>query len=286
MAVKGGLVDIHQQAQKAEWFRQLHHGPHILVLVNVWDVASARLVEEAGFPAVATSSAAVANSYGYPDGQRISRAEMLGAVERIARNVKLPVTADLESGYGDSADAVTELASTMVAAGAVGLNFEDGTGDPANPLLPLEQHVAKIQRLRAATNATGVPVVINARTDVYLAQVGEPATRFEHALRRANAYRQAGGDCLFVPGVSDAETIGKLVKAVGGPLNILAAPGGPSVGELERLGVARLSFGSWPFRSVMGWFDKLLKQVREPESLAKVTAAAIPYKGLNALFKP
>ena len=278
-------MDIRKQAQKAEQLRRLHQGPPILVLVNVWDVATARLVESAGLPAVATSSAAVANSFGYPDGERISRAEMLSVVERIARHVELPVSADLEAGYGDTTDAVAELASAMVDAGAVGLNFEDSTGDPRNPLFPVEQQAARIRRLREATNATGVPVVINARTDVYLAQVGEPETRFNHAVGRANAYRQAGADCLFVPGVSDADTIGRLVKAVNGPLNILAVPGTPPVTELGRMGVARVSFGSWPFRAAVGWFRQLVQGVREPAEVARLTADAIPYAEINKLFE-
>ncbi len=278
-------MEIRKQAEKAELFRQLHHGPHILVLVNVWDVATARLVEESGFPAIATSSAAVANSWGYPDGQRISRREMLSVVERIARHVQLPVSADLEAGYGRTDEGVTELAFAMISAGAVGLNFEDGTRDAGNPLLPLDQQVERIKRLREVSNAIRVPVVINARTDVFLAQVGEPETRFEHAVSRVNAYRQAGADSLFVPGVVEGETIGRLVKAVEGPLNILAAPGAPSVTELERLGVARVSFGSGPYRAVMGWFRKFLNQVHQPAALATLTGDAIPYRELNNLFE-
>jgi 2-methylisocitrate lyase-like PEP mutase family enzyme len=278
-------MDIHKQAEKAEKLRKLHQGPQILALANVWDVASARLVESAGYPAVATSSAAVANAWGYPDGQRISRAEMLSAVEYIARHVQVPVTADLESGYGGATEAVVELASAMIAAGAVGLNFEDFTGNRQDPLFPVDQQVEKIKSLREAASKIGVPVVINARTDVFLAQVGEPGTRFEHAVSRVNAYRQAGADCLFIPGILDGEVIGRLVKAVDGPLNILAGPGGPSVAELERLGVARVSFGSWPHRSLMGLFRRFVQEIRDPAAVAKFTADAIPYAELNKLFE-
>jgi 2-methylisocitrate lyase-like PEP mutase family enzyme len=278
-------MEIRKQAEKAERFRQLHHGPQVLVLVNVWDVATARLVEEAGFRAVATSSAAVANSWGYPDGQRISRADMLSVVERIARHVQLPVSADLEAGYGGTDEAVTELAYALIAAGAVGLNFEDATGDARNPLFPVAQQVERIQRLREVSNAIHVPVVINARTDVYLAQVGDPETRFEHAVSRVNAYRRAGADCLFVPGVRDGEIIGRLVKAVESPLNILAGPGTPPVTELARLGVARVSFGSGPFRAAMGWFRKFLHEAREPEALADLAGDAIPSSELNKLME-
>ena len=278
-------MEIRKQAEKAELFRQLHHGPHILLLVNVWDAASACLVEKAGFPAIATSSAAVANSWGYPDGQRISRGEMLSVVERIAQHVRVPVSADLEAGYGNTDEAVTELAFAMISAGAVGLNFEDSTGDPMNPLLPVEQQVERIRRLREVTNVLGVPVVINARTDVFLAHVGETESRFDHAVARVNAYRRAGADCLFVPGVTDGETIGCLVKATEGPLNVLAGPGSPAVAELERLGVARFSLGSGPFRTVMGWFREFLSQVRDPQALAALTRKAIPYGELSKLLE-
>lgn len=278
-------MEFRGQAEKAEKLRQLHRGPHILVLVNVWDVASARLVESGGFSAIATSSAAVANSWGYPDGQRISRADMLSVVGRIARHVQLPVSADLEAGYGGTDEAVTELAFAMISAGAVGLNFEDSTGDARNPLFPVERQVERIKRLREVSNTVGVPVVINARTDVFLAEVGEPGTRFEHAVTRANAYHQAGADCLFVPGVVDGEIIARLVKAVKGPLNILAGPGAPSATELERLGVARVSFGSGPYRALMGYFRKFLHQVREPSALTPLTTDAIPYIELNKLLE-
>jgi 2-methylisocitrate lyase-like PEP mutase family enzyme len=278
-------MEIRKQAEKAERFRQLHHGHGILVLVNVWDVASARLVERGGFPAIATSSAAVANSWGYPDGQHMTREDMLSVVGRIARHVELPVSADLEAGYGSTDYAVTELVSAMISAGAVGLNFEDGTGDGHNPLFPVERQVEKIKRLREVSVAARVPVVINARTDVFLAKVGEPDTRFEHAVRRANAYRQAGADCLFIPGVADAETIERLVRDVEGPLNILAGPGVPSIAVLEGLGVARVSFGSGPFRAVMGHFRRFLERVQDPDAMALLASEAIPYAELNKLFE-
>jgi 2-methylisocitrate lyase-like PEP mutase family enzyme len=195
------------------------------------------------------------------------------------------VSADLEAGYGGTDEAVTELAYAMIAAGAVGLNFEDATRDARNPLFPVEQQVERIQRLREVSNAIHVPVVINARTDVYLAQVGEPETRFEHAVRRVNAYRQAGADCLFVPGVREGEIIGRLVKAVEGPLNILAGPGTPPVTELAGLGVARISFGSGPFRATMGWFRKFLHEAHEPAALAALAEHAIPSSELNKLLE-
>jgi len=278
------VMEKKSQSAKAEKFRELHRGSKLLVLANVWDVASARLVEDAGFRAVATSSAAVANSWGFADGQQISRAEMLTVVERIASHVQAPVSADLEAGYGDSDDDVGELARGLIAAGAVGLNFEDGTGESQNPLYPQERQVQRIKVLREVSESAGVPVVINARTDVYLREVGDPASRFEHAVRRANAYRKAGADCLFVPGVRDREAIRQLAKAVDGPLNILATPGTPPLGDLSRLGVARVSFGSWPFRAAMGLFRKFLREVSKRGTFAALEAEPIPYADLNKLM--
>jgi len=278
-------METQTQKVKAEQFRELHQGPRVLVLANVWDVATARLVEEAGFQAIATSSAAVANSWGFPDGQQISRTEMLSVVERIAKRVQVPVSADLEAGYGDSDEAVAELARGLIEAGAVGLNFEDGTGDAQNPLFPLERQVERIKRLRESSDSQGVPVVINARTDVHLAEVGEPAARFEQAVRRANAYRKAGADCLFIPGVRDRETIRLLVREVEGPLNILAGSGTPPLEDLGRLGVARLSFGSWPFRAAMGLFRKFLREVSKRGTFATLEAEPISYADLNRLME-
>ena len=272
------------QADKALGLLRLHGGPEILVLPNVWDVASARLVEHAGFKAIATSSAAIANSLGYPDGERISRAEMLAAVKRIAGKVALPVTADLEAGYGDAPEDMAETAKGMIEAGAVGLNLEDATNDPASPLVETELQVKKVRRIREAASALGIHVVINARTDVYLAEVGEPAGRFEHAVGRANAYRKAGADCLFVPGVYNAETIGSLVKSIDGPVNVLAGAATPPIAELERLGVRRVSFGSWPARAALGLFSRFARELLEQGTFTTLSDWAIPYADLNTLL--
>jgi len=272
------------QTKKAARLLELHQGPSILALANVWDVASARLVERAGFKAIATSSAAIANSLGYPDGEHISRAEMLGVVRRIAGKVDLPVTADLEAGYGHQLEDVAETTEAMIEAGAVGLNLEDGTPDAASPLVDTEQQVNKIRRIREAGSSRGIHVVINARADVFLRGAGDPASRFEHAVSRANAYRKAGADCLFVPGVYDRETIRKLVEAISGPVNVLACSATPPLGELERLGVRRVSFGSWPARAALGLFSRFTREVLEQGTFTTLGDLAIPYADLNALL--
>jgi len=277
-------MEIKVQAEKAEKLRKLHHGPRVLALPNAWDVVSARILEEVGHPAIATSSAAVAFSLGYPDGQRISGREMLDAVARISRAARVPVTADLESGYGKTPEEIADFTKAMVASGAVGLNFEDVTGDDESTHVELELQVKKIHAIRETAAAMGVPIVINARTDVYLMPIGPEATRFERTVERLRAYRNAGADCLFVPGLCDREIIAKLVKALDAPLNILASPGCPSLDELEKIGVARVSAGSSAMRAAMGAFQRVAKDWLAHGSYDSLHQVTIPYAELNQMM--
>jgi len=277
-------MNVQAQAQKAEVLRKLHHGPKLLALPNAWDVVSARIVEELGYPAIATSSAAMAFSLGYPDGQRISRDEMLAAVARIACAVGVPVTADCESGYGKTPEEIADFAKALVGTGAVGLNFEDITGDDETSHVELSLQVKKIRALRKTSAALGVPLVINARTDIYLMPIGPEESRFERTIERLRAYREAGADCLFVPGLADRETIARLVKAVNGPVNILASQGGPSLAELQELGVARVSAGSSAMRAAMGAFQRVAKDWLALGSYDSLLQCTIPYGHLNELM--
>jgi 2-methylisocitrate lyase-like PEP mutase family enzyme len=273
-----------QQARKAEQLRKLHRGPRILILANAWDVISARIVEDAGFPAVATTSAGVAAVLGYPDGQRVPQREVLEFVARIARAVSVPVTADMESGYGTSPADMAEMARALVDAGAVGLNLEDVTGDDEGSHVEIGLQTEKIAAVREASAAAGVPLVINARTDVYLMPIGPEETRFERTVERLRAYRKAGADCVFAPGIRDKETIGKLLRAVDGPLNILLQPGGPSVADLEKLGVARASIGSGTMRAALGTARKFAKALSEYRDHAEFMKDAVPYDEVNRLL--
>jgi 2-methylisocitrate lyase-like PEP mutase family enzyme len=220
---------------------------------------------------------------GYADGQRIPRSLMVEAVGRIAGAVSVPVTADAEAGYGPTPEDAAETTRQLLAAGAVGMNFEDGTGDPAAPLFPVEQQAARIRAIRQAAAAAQVPFVLNARTDVFLDAVGEPQTRFDEAVRRANAYREAGADCLFVPGVSDPKVIGELVRAIRGPLNILAGPSAPPVAELERLGVARVSTGSAFMRACFAKARDVARDIFAGGSWGRLLDNTIPYREMNDL---
>jgi 2-methylisocitrate lyase-like PEP mutase family enzyme len=269
--------------EQAAAFRRLHDGPGILVLPNAWDVITARVIESAGFAAIATSSAGVAWALGYADGERISRGEMLAVVRRIAASVRVPVTADMEAGYGTTPEAASETARGVIAAGAVGLNLEDGT--PDGRLVDVALHQDRIRAVREAGKASGVPLVINARTDAFEVKEWSPAERLSAAVRRANAYRRAGADCLFVPHVSDAATIGQLAQEIDGPLNIIAGPPAPPIPELERLGVRRASLGPRVVQAALGLVRRAATELRERGTYDALTDL-IPFTELQRLVAP
>ncbi len=276
------MPNLQNQVAQAHAFRALHRGK-ILVLPNAWDVVSARLIEASGFSAIATTSAGIAFSLGYPDGEKISREEMLAAVARIAAAVKVPVTADVEAGYGDRPDDAAETAKRVIAAGAVGMNLEDATHDPQHPLADLSLQLEKIAAVQETARTLGVPIVLNARTDVYLREVGTP-DRYPETLRRLAAFRDAGADCLFVPGLRDAETIRRLVAELKHPVNILAVPGSPSIPELEKLGVARVSLGSGTMRAALGVLAKITQELKSTGTYASLEGAP-SHAELNRLMR-
>jgi len=277
-------MDMCLQAEKAEQFRKLHHGPRMLLLPNAWDVASARILEECGHPAIATTSAGIAYSLGYPDGQRISRGEMLEVVGRIARAVRVPVTADLEAGYGTTIKEMAETVKVAIEAGAVGMNLEDVTGDDESSEVALSLQIEKIHAIRETAASLGVPFVLNARTDIYLMPIGPESTRFERTVERLRGYRGAGADCLFAPGVYDQDTIARLVKAVDAPLNILANPACPPLAELEKIGVARVSAGSGIMRAAMGAVQRIGKEMLETRSCDAMFVGATPFIELRRMM--
>ena len=271
--------------QLGERFTALHHGPKLLLLPNAWDAASARVFEEAGFAAIGTSSAGVAFALGAPDGERISRDEMLGAVRRIAAAVEIPVTADVEAGFGSSPEEVAETARAVIDAGAVGMNLEDGAEDKPGYLTEVNRQKEIIHAVGEAATATRVPFVLNARTDILLYGIGPAETRVARSIERLNAYREAGAACLFAPGAKDRETIGQLARGVSGPLNILATVGSPPVAELEELGVARVSLGSGPMRATLGFLARMARLMRDEGIFTPMTDAAPTYAEINRLFQ-
>lgn len=269
------------QAELARQLLQLHQGPEPLLLPNVWDVAGARLLEEMGFPAIATSSAAIANSLGYPDGERISKREMLDVVARIAEAVRIPVTADIEAGYGATPEAARQTGRELIATGAVGCNLEDSEHELR--LVPLELQVEKIAALLAAGGEAGVPLVVNARTDAFFLKAAASFDPFAEAARRARAYRAAGAACVFAPGLKDVAVIARLLEASPGPLNILGGPGLAPLGELARAGVRRISLGSGPYRAAIATLRRIAEALRGGGGF-ELMAGAIPYADLNALL--
>ena len=273
-------MDTEKQKAKAEAFRAMHRGSRILLLPNAWDAASARVFAESGFGAIATTSAGIAFTLGYPDGQRISREEMLGVVGRIAAAVPVPVTADVEAGYGDRPEDAARTAREVAAAGAVGMNLEDATRDPLHPLFDL---MLQVERVKAVLDAE-LPMVLNARTDVYLLQLETPEKRYDAALRRLAAYRDAGADCLFVPGLGDAEIIARLVKDLQCPVNILVGPGFPSVPELQRLGVARVSVGSSAMRATLGLVKRIAEELKATGTYGALEGG-IPFADVNRMMQ-
>ncbi|HEU5440532.1 MAG TPA: isocitrate lyase/phosphoenolpyruvate mutase family protein [Ktedonobacterales bacterium] len=270
--------------EQAKTLRRWHAGPELLVLPNAWDAGSARLFERMGFRAVATTSSGVAAALGYADGERMSRDEMVAAIGRIARVVACPVTADIEAAYGTTLDAKLETIRLVLDAGAVGINIEDSTHDEGHPLAEIAAQQELIRAIRALGEAQGIPLVINARTDVYLYGEGDAEARLAEATRRMNAYREAGADCLFPILVADAETIGALARAVDAPINILASPRTPTLPELAALGVRRVSFGGGLSRAALGATKRVAEELLTSGTYVRMTEELLPADDWRGLF--
>jgi 2-methylisocitrate lyase-like PEP mutase family enzyme len=270
---------------KADAFRSMHRLPPMLILPNAWDAVTARLFVKAGARAIATTSAGIAATLGYADGQNVPRELMVEAIARIARVVDVPVTADMESGYAASSKDLGDSIRAVIDAGAIGFNLEDATGDSSQPLFAVEQQIERIRAAREAADNVNVRVVINARTDVYLAKFGESASRLSETERRLNAYREAGADCLFVPGVTDMPTLTQLVHSVPGPLNVLAGPGMPPAADLQRIGIGRLSVGSAIMRATLALARDAAEELLQKGTYNTFLDRNIPYSEVNELMK-
>jgi 2-methylisocitrate lyase-like PEP mutase family enzyme len=278
-------MHLKSQKEKAEDFRALHHEKRILILPNGWDVPSARVFEDAGFPAIATSSAGMLVSLGYPDGEVIGRDEFVSAVGRIARILSVPLSADVVAGFGKTTKEVLVTVKAILKTGAVGINIEDFT-HATKKLYPIERQMENVRAIRKLGEITGIPLVINARTDALRFAEGDEAARFKEAVRRATAYRDAGADCVYPMGLTDAASIGNFVKALDCPINVMVRKGLPPIGELERLGVARVSFGPGPSYAAMGLLKRAAKEVLERGTYENLIEGAITFDELNALAVP
>jgi len=226
--------------ERAHRFHQAHLGHDVLRLANVWDAASAKIIEAAGAEAVATTSAGVAWSLGAADGDDLDRDTAVAAISRICAAVSVPVTADIETGYGDTPDDVAETIRRVIEAGAVGVNLEDGFGDG---LRDQSEQVDRIVAARSGADEAGLDLYLNARVDTYLRGIGEPERRWELTVARAAEYLSAGASGIFVPGLDDPIEVKRLAHAIDGPLNIMVGPGSPLISELAAAGVRRVSTG-------------------------------------------
>ncbi len=267
--------------EKAERLRAVHVPGRPLVLPNAWDAGSAKIIAAEGFPAIATTSAGIAFSYGVPDGEAISRADMLHASRRIAAAVSVPVTADVEAGYGPDPEAVGHMVMELLGAGVVGANFEDSSDASGGALFDLELAKERIAAGRKAAKDAGVPFVINGRTDA-LMRIKDKEAAFAEAVKRLNAYRKAGADCLFAPFTADPGVIGRLVKAVDGPLNIILQPT-ITVAEMAELGVARISLGGHLYRASLAVARRAARELKE-QGTATFAREGLDYGELQKLM--
>ena len=243
-------MDAKTQQQYAETFHNLHRKGEPLILFNAWDVATAKAIAKTA-PAVATSSAAVASALGFADGEDVPFDMVTSLVSRITAAVSVPVSIDLEAGYGDTPDAAAESAAKILNAGVIGINIEDGLSGGKRQLVSLEQHAAKIKAVRDTAQKLGIRLFINARTDPFLRNFGSPDECLNEAVRRARAYADAGADGIFVPGLTDLALIEKLAQLTPLPVNIMVTRGVPKIPDLVRVGVRRVSLGPWPMMAAM-----------------------------------
>ena len=277
------------QKEKADLFLKFHHDKEILVLLNSWDIGSSKLIEASGYKAVATTSMGVAASLGYPDCQIITLSEVIQITTGIVNAVKVPVSVDIEAGYGNNLNEVIESVKKIIATGIVGVNIEDSL-DLSPVLIDEIEFCERISAIRALSDSLGFHLVINARTDSFYVSSGSAKEKLFESIKRGNKYREAGADCIFVQPVSDKETISTLVKEINAPINILANPTigagvTPSIRELQDLGVARVSLGSSLMKATLALIKKIADELSAKgtynillDTLTPLSEAAMAYK--------
>lgn len=277
------------QKEKAETFLKFHHSKEILVLLNSWDAGSSKLIEACGYKAIATTSMGIAASSGYPDSQVIQLSEMIEAIKGIVNAVNVPVTVDIEAGYGKNVDEIIESVKKIIATGIVGINIEDSID--LNPVLIDElEFCERISAIRTLSDSLGFHLVINARTDSFYTSSGSQREKLSESIKRGNKYREAGADCIFIQPVWEKETISTLVKEINAPINILSNPSAgaglpPSVHELEELGVARLSLGSGLMKATLALIKKVADELREQGTYNILLDALTPLPDAVSAYK-
>ncbi|MCS0671620.1 isocitrate lyase/phosphoenolpyruvate mutase family protein [Cytobacillus firmus] len=275
-----------RQSLKAKTFHRLHQQASTFVLPNAWDVISAKMFEEYGFKAIGTTSAGIAASLGYLDGQSIPLNKMVETIENIAKSVNVPVSADIEAGYGQTVEEVLETVKAVAAAGAIGINLEDGTGDPNRPIFDMSSQEEKIAAIKELSESRNMPLFINARTDLYWLNIGDSSTRLQEAVKRAKAYQAAGADCIFIPGLTDTKIIKSIREEISCPINLLVDPEMPSLTELSEIGIERLSCGSVPFRATLTFLRSMSEEIVNRQTFHQMTNGdVLSYKRLTEFLE-
>lgn len=255
-----------KQSEKAKKFLSLHNGDKILLLPNIWNPIGARILQSKGFPAAATASAAVSASLGYKDGEKLKYSTHLEIIKRIANSVDIPVTADIESGYASDLNQMKENINLLLDTGAAGINLEDSIGKEG-VLRNVDEQSERISVARETAEKRGIHLVINARTDVFLSKENKPKKELiSEAIKRAEAYLKAGGNCFYPVGVLDLETIKALRKEIKAPINILGSAKSVPLKTLQETGINRVSFGPFIFRSLLKRFSDIVDDISESGS--------------------
>ncbi|SDW08400.1 isocitrate lyase/phosphoenolpyruvate mutase family protein [Paenibacillus sp. CF384] len=272
---------IHEQIEKVSAFKRLHSSSSkLLILPNAWDVGSAKAMQNCGFESIGTTSAGIAYSKGFADGERISFEDMLSSVRAIVESVDVPVTVDMENGYSNDLTIVGENVRRIMNTGAVGINIEDG--DPSR--LKLEDVIIqakKIEAVKRAALSEGIPLFINARIDTYWLKDIEIADRFAGTVDRAKVYIEARADGIFVPNISDLSLMRKLVEMISVPINVLAGIQTPPSHEVAETGVKRISMGSGMYRAIYSYIQQICLELKHEGSIASYLKQAVPYLDMN-----
>ncbi len=284
------------QKEKAELFLKFHQDKEILVLLNSWDIGSSKLIEASGYKAIATTSMGIAAALGYPDCQIITLSEMIGAITGIVKSVQVPVTVDIEAGYGKNLNEIINSVKKIIETGIVGINIEDSI-DLSPALIDEKEFCERISVIRSLSDSMGFHLVINARTDSFYTSSSSTQQKLSESIKRGNKYREAGADCIFIQPVWDKETISTLVKEINAPINILSNPTigagiTPSVSELQDLGVSRVSLGSSLMKATLSLIKKVADELSEKgtynillDSLTPLPDSALAYKMATKLNK-
>jgi 2-methylisocitrate lyase-like PEP mutase family enzyme len=260
---------------KSRKLRELVRAPEILVMPGAYDVLSALLFEQMGFPAIQCTSGGIAAVLGYPDGEVMSREQTVAATGQIVKAVSVPVNADAERGYGDEKE-IGKTVRDLIVAGTAGMNLEDGAGGKqgsARGLVELSEQIRKIAAVMETKRALGSEFFLNARVDALMVMTDDPKKALDEAIRRGNAYAEAGGDCIFFMHAVSRDVISRLAKEVKAPISVLAGPQTPSVSELQELGVARVSYGSAFLKAAIGATKRLASEIRKQGTITALKDA-------------